>query len=265
MPVGNHGRVSAEPNIPCPPGGARTTRRRGRMSAAKHAAIAELGPRWSVTADQAADDDALARAFGRRAPRLLDVGTGTGEATRAWAADHPDHDVIAVELHRPGLARLLGDLEQSGPTNVRVLEADVTVLLDAMAPGVIDAVRALFPDPWPKRRHVARRLVDRALVGRVADLLPVDGWLHLATDWADYADQMREALAAEPRLTPVGPEWLPPDDAAEASYGDTARPGRAPAVPRWRSARPPRPETVYERRGRRAGRPITDLVARRTR
>lgn len=227
-------------------GAVRTTKRRGRMSEAKRDALSTLAPRWSVTEPLRAPT--LDVAFGRAAPRLLDVGVGTGEATRDWAARHPDHDVVAVELHRPGLARLLRALAEEGPPNVRVLEADVTALVADLAalavpgsgdaagspPPVVHAVRVLFPDPWPKRRHRHRRLVDAAFVTAVADLLPVGGWLHLATDWDDYALQMREALRHEPRL-----------------------------VVDLDGGRPERPVTTYEGRGLAAGRHITDLVAHR--
>jgi tRNA (guanine-N7-)-methyltransferase len=212
-----------------------TTKRRGRMSDAKRDALATLTPRWGLTVPLR--DSTLTAAFGRSAPRLLDVGVGTGEATRAWAAQHPDHDVVAVELHRPGLARLLQALDREGPANVRVLDADVTTLVvDLADPGredgaVVHAVRVLFPDPWPKRRHRNRRLVDRAFVSTVADLLPPGGYLHLATDWDDYALQMRLALLHEPRLAidldgglTCGRPWATP-----TTWTPTTRPpGRRP-------------------------------------
>lgn len=228
-----------DPTAPRPPdpgptrGGARTTHRRGRMTPARVRVLAELGPRWMLDPADAARRDALDRAFGRRAPRLLDVGVGNGVATRAWAAEHPDHDVVALDLHRPGLARLVADLDAGGPPNVRVVDGDVEVLLAAAEPGCFDAVRVLFPDPWPKRRHVERRLVDAAFVARVAALLPPGGTLHVATDWPDYAEQIRAALASE------------------AAFGPVAE------------GRPPRPVTTYERRGIEAGRPVADLVVTR--
>ncbi len=142
--------------------------------------------------------------------------------------------MLAIELHRPGLAALLQALEAEGPPNVRVAEADALAVLDALEPGSVQHIRVLFPDPWPKRRHVARRIVDRTFVGCCAALLEVGGELHLATDWADYADHMRSMVATESRLAPV----------ADAG-------------------RPDRPITAYERRGLAAGRSITDLVYRR--
>ncbi|MCU1357940.1 MAG: tRNA ((7)-)-methyltransferase [Acidimicrobiales bacterium] len=205
------------------------------MTPSRVEALATFGPRWSIGADRSWTARALDESFGRQAPRLLDVGCGDGRATTAWAAEHPDWDVVGVDLHRPGLARLVGQLGRSGPPNVRVAEADVTELVaQHLEPGSVDAVRILFPDPWPKRRHLERRLVDRAFVARLADLLPAGGGLHIATDWDDYASQAKAALDAEPRFGP------------------------------WSSVRPDRPETTYERRGRAAGRPITDLVVVRT-
>lgn len=214
--------------------GARTTQRRGRMTAARHATLAHLGPTWMLEPPDAASPEALSRAFSRTAPRLLDIGAGNGEAARAWAEANPDHDVVAVDLHRPGLARLVRDLEERGPANVRAVEADALALLVAAPPATFTVIRVLFPDPWPKRRHVGRRLVDPTFVRLAADHLPAGGTLHLATDWDDYAQQMRSCLATDARLVP------------EAS-----------------TDRPERPVTAYERRGLDAGRSITDLVARR--
>ncbi len=243
--------IDPSPSLSGAPYVVRTTRRRGRMSDAKRTALAELLPRWVVDAPLTPTE--LDDAFGRSAPRLLDVGVGTGEATRAWAAGHPDHDVVAVELHRPGLARLLQELEADGPSNVRVLEADatrvVTHLVELRDHGTapsFQAVRVLFPDPWPKKRHRPRRLVDEVFTGDVADLLVEGGWLHVATDWDDYAVQVHAALRSDTR-------W-------ELEV-DHAVPAGGPLVES--SARPDRPVTTYERRGLEAGRRITDLVARR--
>lgn len=233
---GDTGTMTPDPQPP--PGahrlGVRTTRRRGRASAAKTAALADLGPRWAWAPDDPAVD-------GR--PLLVDIGVGTGTASRAWATDRPDAVVVAIELHQPGLARLLTDLEAEGPPNVRVAEDDALDLLASLPDGALAGIRVLFPDPWPKRRHVGRRLVDVPFVHRAADLLEPGGVLHVATDWPDYADQMRAVLACDARLAPQR-DHVDPDD---------------PAI--WRSTRPARPVTVYEQRGIDAGRPIVDLLA----
>ncbi len=234
---------------PTPPvirSGARTTNRRGRMTPIKRRELDRLGARWGLltrTVVDAVSKDGLEQAFGRRAPRLLDIGVGNGLATVAWARSNPGHDVLAVELHQPGLVRLLRDLDAGAATNVRAIEADVTVVIDALEPDTFDQVRVLFPDPWPKRRHRDRRLVEPRFVRKVADLLVVGGTFHMATDHADYADQARGAIDSEGRFSPHpdGPE----------------------CGPTWRSARPERPVTAYEGRGLAEGRTITDLVALR--
>lgn len=218
------------------PSGLRTTRRRGRTSEAKRTALAELGPRWAIPAAGPWTEAALQERFGGDGPLLLDIGVGDGAATVAWARARPDARVLAIEVHRPGLAKLLTELDARGPANVRVADADALEVLAALAPGSVAAVRLLFPDPWPKRRHVARRMVDRAFAVQVADRLVPGGRFELATDWDDYAEHARTMVAAEPRLEPVHP-----------------------------ATRPDRPETAYERRGRLAGRHITDLAWARRR
>mgnify|MGYP001076992480 FL=1 len=275
----------------------RTTRRRGRMSAAKRTALIDLLPKWAMAdpLEEPLTEGRLTASFGRSAPRLLDVGVGTGEATLDWARRHPDHDVLAVELHRPGLARMLQALDADGRANVRIVETDVIRLLDTLMDlparpddgeepdegdrPRIDGVRVLFPDPWPKARHRSRRLVDRAFVSLVADLLPVGGWFHVATDWDGYALQVAHALMDEPRLEILAPEQALTDlalaraegsdafgtsdvDGTRADDGAEGEPPPPPPLP-WASPRPERPVTTYERRGVRAGRRVTDLVARR--
>lgn len=191
----------------------------------------------------------FAATFGRAAPRLLDIGVGTGEATVAWAREHPERDVFAVEVHQPGLLRLLRTVEAEGLANLRAVEDDATAVVARTEPGSFDDIRILFPDPWPKRRHVRRRLVDPPFVHAATELLALGGRLHLATDWADYADQMRQSLTTDRRLT------VETDRRHRLTEGE---PERDPAT--W----PHRPVTAYERRGGAAGRTITDLVARRT-
>lgn len=237
-------RAHPDEQGPATPRGVRTTRHRGRMTDEKRRQLVELAPRWTVDPAGPWTVEHLAAAFGRRAPLHVDVGVGDGEATRHWAAADPDADVLAVELHRPGVSRLLGRLEADGPTNVRVAMADACTVLAELEPASIAHLRVLFPDPWPKRRHVARRLVDRAFVTAAGDALAPGGVLHLATDWDDYAEQMRAMVATDARLVP------------EPEAGTSA-------VGAWRSPRPDRPVTAYERRGLDAGRTVTDLRWRR--
>lgn len=234
--------MEAERTSSASPPGARTTKRRGRLTTTARSLLADTAPRWAPATPPPWSDHHLTAAFGRAAPRLLDIGSGNGSATLAWARDHPDRDVVTVELHRPGLAQILRRLEAGGPANVRVAELDATALLEGgIEAGTFHEIRILFPDPWPKRRHLERRMVDGPFLARIADALPPGGVLHVATDWDDYADQVRSGIAAEPRLVPM----------ADLGAGS------------WTSVRPDRPVTAYEQRGRAAGRTVTDLLARR--
>ena len=170
------------------------------MSATKLDALATLAPGRLLDADQLAGFD-QAEAFGRHdAPLVLDVGFGTGEATVAFALAHPDHDVLAVEVHTSGVARLLRELDDHRLTNVRIVEADVWDVLSQLPPASLSRVHVFFPDPWPKARHHKRRLVQAPFVAVVADRLASGGLVHLATDWAPYAAGIRAVLLDEPRL-----------------------------------------------------------------
>ena len=214
-------------------GGVRTTRRRSRTSPAKESALRDLLPRFAASTAGPLPATWLEEAR-HDGPVALDVGVGDGAATRAWARARPELLVVAVELHRPGLAKLLVALDEEALGNVRVIEADAVELLARCEPATVAAIRLLFPDPWPKRRHVARRMVDRSFAAAAASALAPGGELHLATDWDDYAEHARTMVAAEPRLAPERPE-----------------------------RRIDRPVTAYEARGMAAGRAITDLVWRR--
>lgn len=208
-----------------------TTRlRQGRLTTSQAAAHDRLWPAYGVQAGGPLDLPAL---FGRRAPVVLEIGSGMGEATTALALAEPERDVLACELHRPGRGALLRRVGEQGLTNVRVLDHDGRLVLrDLLGPASLDVVRVFFPDPWPKSKHRKRRLVDDAFVALVADRLRPGGVLHVATDWTPYADQVRRVLADCPALEPVDP--------------------------------PARPGTRFEQQGRDAGRPAHDLAARRT-
>lgn len=182
--------------------------------------------------------------FGRTAPLVLEIGSGMGESTAAMAAAAPETDHVAVEVFEPGLAQLLMRIADAGLTNLALLRGDAVALLREHVPeGSLDAVRIYFPDPWPKRRHRKRRLVQPAVVALVASRLRPGGTLHLATDWDDYATQMRAVCSAEPLLRTTG---------SDESGGCIERPG-------WR------PVTKFEQRARTEGREVHDLLfVRRT-
>jgi tRNA (guanine-N7-)-methyltransferase len=180
--------------------------------------------------------------FGRSAPLVLEIGSGMGESTAAMAAAAPDVDHIAVEVFEPGLAQLLMRIEAAGLTNLALLRGDAVALLRERVPaGSLDGVRIYFPDPWPKRKHRKRRLVQPGVVALVASRLRPGGTLHLATDWDDYATQMRSVCAGEPLLE---------NTASDESDGWIAR-------PEWR------PVTKFEQRARVEGRDVHDLLFRR--
>ncbi|WP_226346053.1 tRNA (guanosine(46)-N7)-methyltransferase TrmB [Agilicoccus flavus] len=193
-----------------------------------------LHPDWRL--DAAAE-------FGRSAPLVIEIGSGTGESVLACAAAHPDVDHLAVEVYRPGAARTVLGAHRLGVGNVRVLEADARALLAAALPsGSVDEIRIFFPDPWPKARHHKRRLVQADTVADCARALRRGGHLRLATDWADYAEHMRAAIASCPLLGP-----------ASGGRGDAD-------APRFSD----RPLTRYERKALEAGRTVVDLdVVRR--
>ncbi len=206
-----------------------TWKARRRTSPGQVEVLDRLRPAYSVPVDRPLEAAAV---YGRTAPLVLEIGSGTGEATAAMAAADPSRDLLAVEVHTPGVATLLRRVEQDGLRNVRVAEGDgVQVLSDALAPGSLAEVRVFFPDPWPKAKHAKRRLVTPAFAALVADRLRPGGRLHVATDWASYAEQVLEVVRASTDLQVVSHD-----------RGD-------------------RPLTRFERRGLAAGRRIVDVVA----
>jgi tRNA (guanine-N7-)-methyltransferase len=205
--------------------------RRGRVTPAQAGALSRLWADLGVAVDGAPLD--LPRLFGRDGPVVLEIGFGMGEATVEVARTAPDQDVLAVDVHTPGVGNLLRLVEREQLTNVRVAEGDaLTLLADMLAPGSLAAVHVFFPDPWPKTRHAKRRLVTPAFADLVAARLRPGGLLHVATDWAPYAEQVHRVVAEHAAF------------AVEA------------AVP-WR------PRTRFERRGTDAGRASHDIAARR--
>lgn len=140
----------------------------------------------------------LTELFGRDAPRVLEIGSGTGISTAAMAATEPDVDVLAVEVYKPGLAQLLGLIDRNGLTNIRLIRGDATVVLtELLGPSSLTGIRLFFPDPWPKSRHHKRRFVQTGTLELMADRLVPGGVLHIATDHAGYAEWIAEALATQ--------------------------------------------------------------------
>ena len=145
-----------------------------------------------------------AELFGRRAPLVLEIGSGMGETTAEIAAAHPETDFIAIEVHGPGVGSLLNRIEAQQLSNLRVIRHDAAEVLEHMIPdGSLAGIHLFFPDPWPKRRHHKRRLVQPAFVALAARKLAAGGSLHAATDWPDYAAQIEAVLLAEPLLEPA--------------------------------------------------------------
>ena len=212
--------------------------RAGRITPAQERALERLWPKYGVDPDGLLDLDAL---FGRRAERVAEIGFGNGDNLLELAQAHPERDFLGIEVHRPGVGRLLLNLEQRGLNNVRVICRDaVDVLSRHLAVSSLDEILILFPDPWPKKRHHKRRLVQPAFVGLLVDRLKSGGTLRLATDWAPYAEEMLVHLSAEPRLRNLAPDG-----------GYVPRPGQ-------------RQSTRFERRGERLGHGVWDLAFTRT-
>jgi tRNA (guanine-N7-)-methyltransferase len=214
-------------------------RRPGRATAAQRRAFAELLPRYGVAASTSRLD--LVHLFGRDARRVLDIGFGDGEALVTNAANNPGVDYLGIEVHEPGIGHLLLLLEQAAATNVRVIARDAADVVPELLPDAsFDAVDLFFPDPWPKKRHHKRRLVQPPFVAEVARVLKPGGLFHIATDWADYARHTREVLARNTELVPVDPENIQREPLAL------------------------RPPTKFERRGQRLGHEVADVFYRRT-
>jgi tRNA (guanine-N7-)-methyltransferase len=208
-------------------------RRAGRLTHAQQRALASLLPVWEIGAPapgRVLDLDGL---LGRAAPRVLEIGFGDGEALAETAAAAPGTDFLGIEVHEPGVGHLLLAIEREGLTNVRVIVHDaVEVLAEWLAPASLDRIQLFFPDPWPKKRHHKRRIVQPGFLADAARALRPGGVLHMATDWAPYAEHMRETADAAP--------WFDRPSGNSGSGG--------------------RPETKFERRGRRLGHGVADLL-----
>ena len=206
------------------------------MSNAQTRALETLLPRWGIPYQEELLD--LNTIFGRAAPKILEIGFGMGDSTAAIAAAHPQNDYLGIEVHGPGVGSLLNQIEALGLTNLRVIQHDaVEVLKHMIAPASLDGVHIFFPDPWHKKKHHKRRLIQPERVALLCEKLKDSGYLHAATDWQEYAEHILAVLSAEPRLANTAADYaLKPD------Y---------------------RPLTKFEQRGIKLGHGVWDIVFRR--
>ncbi|HAF45404.1 MAG TPA: tRNA (guanosine(46)-N7)-methyltransferase TrmB [Gallionellaceae bacterium] len=210
--------------------------RAGRVSVAQQRAIDTWLPRYGIPYITRQLD--LDQAFGRKAPKVLEIGFGMGDSTATIAAAHPEIDYLALEVHTPGVGNLLKLIDSEHLNNIRIMQHDaVEVLRDMIADGTLDGVHIFFPDPWHKARHNKRRLIQSPFIAQLVQKLKPGGYIHVATDWQDYAEQVLRVLSEEPQLENTAADYAPRPD-----Y---------------------RPLTKFEQRGLRLGHGVWDLVFRR--
>ena len=210
--------------------------RQGRMSVAQKRAYDQLLSRYAIAYRPAALD--LGAAFGRIAPTILEIGFGMGETTCAIALAHPENNYLGVEVHSPGVGSLLKQIDLAALSNLRLIQHDAAEVVRDMIPlSSLDSVYVFFPDPWPKKRHQKRRLIQPPFVALIASRLKPGGYVHLATDWHEDAQQMLDVLGSESVL-------------ANVEDGFSPRPEY-------------RPRTKFEQRGLRLGHGVWDVVFQR--
>ena len=210
--------------------------RQGRVSNAQQRAWDTLFPRYGIPFSEHPLD--APSVFGRGAALIVEIGSGMGETSVAIATAHPENDYIAIEVHLPGVGSLLKSIDEAGLTNLRVIRHDAVDVLEKMIPdATLAGLHVFFPDPWPKKRHNKRRIIQPPLVALMARKLSPGGYIHLATDWQAYAEHMLEVLSAEPLLQNSSKDYAP--------------------RPRYR------PQTKFEARGLKLGHAVWDLVFRR--
>ncbi|HBV21068.1 MAG TPA: tRNA (guanosine(46)-N7)-methyltransferase TrmB [Nitrosomonas sp.] len=210
--------------------------RQGRISHAQRRACETLLPKYGIPFDKNQID--LEIVFGRQAPRILEIGFGMGDATAAIALAHPEQDYLAIEVHTPGVGSLLNQIETLGLTNLRIIQFDaVAVMQHMLPPEYLDGVHIFFPDPWPKAKHHKRRLIQPPFISHLCAHLKQDAYLHVATDWEEYAQQILEVLTQEPLLNNISADY-----ASRPDY---------------------RPLTKFEQRGIKLGHAVWDLIFRR--
>lgn len=210
--------------------------RQGRVSPAQQRACETLLPRFGIAYTAQTLD--LEQAFGRSAPKILEIGFGMGDSTATIALAHPENDYLALEVHTPGVGNLLKLIDSQQIANIRIIQHDaVEVMRDMIAADTLDGVHIFFPDPWHKARHNKRRLIQGPFIAQLVQKLQPGGYIHVATDWQDYAEQVLAVLAAEPLLENTAEGYAPRPD-----Y---------------------RPLTKFEQRGIRLGHGVWDMVFRR--
>ena len=210
--------------------------RQGRVSPAQQRAVETLLPRFGIS--YAAQPLDLDQAFGRDAPKILEIGFGMGDSTATIAQAAPENDYLALEVHTPGVGNLLKLIDAQQIPNIRIIQHDaVEVLRDMIADESLDGVHIFFPDPWHKARHNKRRLIQAPFVAQLVQKIRPGGYIHVATDWQGYAEQVLTVLSAEPLLENTAADYAP-----------------RPAY---------RPLTKFEQRGIRLGHGVWDLVFRR--
>ena len=210
--------------------------RQGRVSTAQQRAIDTWLPRYGI--HYVARPIDLDQAFGRSAPKILEIGFGMGDSTATIAQVHPENDYLALEVHTPGVGNLLKLIDAEKLRNIRIMQHDaVEVLRDMIGDGTLDGVHIFFPDPWHKARHNKRRLIQSPFIAQLVRKLKSGGYIHVATDWQDYAEQVLAVLSSEPLLQNTAADYAP-----RPSY---------------------RPLTKFELRGLKLGHGVWDLVFRK--
>ncbi|HWN29957.1 MAG TPA: tRNA (guanosine(46)-N7)-methyltransferase TrmB [Burkholderiales bacterium] len=210
--------------------------RQGRISKAQSRAYQELLPKYSISYSENPPD--LDQIFGRYAPKILEIGFGMGETSTAIAQANPQNDYLGIEVHTPGVGSLLKQIEAARLSNLRIIQHDAVEVLKNMIPAAaLVGVHIFFPDPWPKTRHHKRRLIQPEFISLLCERLKAGGYLHVATDWKDYAEHILTALSSEPQLANTAQDY-----AARPEY---------------------RPLTKFELRGLKLGHPVWDIVFRK--
>lgn len=203
------------------------------MSEAQRSAYARYSQKWVLPFEESCIS--WSSLFPGTEKRIVDIGFGMGEATRTVASEHPEWGILGIEVHKPGIGKLLWYIHQEKLNNIRIVENDaVKVVADMLAPASVDAFHIWFPDPWPKKRHHKRRLLQPDFVSLCASRLKSGGCIHMATDWSHYAEYVLEVFSQNPHLKNTCKDWAP-----RPEY---------------------RPQTKFEKKGLAEGRTIRDII-----